>query len=57
MTSGEGFSSQKIYILMWADSQRGVAVVLQTQLGDIDATTARVMLSDASAVRYPIDRQ
>jgi hypothetical protein len=57
MTSGEGFDEQKVYILMWADSQRGVAVVLQTQLGDLDATTARSLMSDVSAVKYPSQRE
>ncbi len=57
MTSGEGFSEQKVYILMWADSQRGVAIVLQTQLGDMDDTAARALMSDVSAVKYPTDRQ
>jgi hypothetical protein len=57
MTSGEGFGVQKMYILIWADTQRGVAIVLQTQLGDLDANAARALISDASAVRYPVERQ
>ncbi|HTV74794.1 MAG TPA: hypothetical protein VME66_13945 [Candidatus Acidoferrales bacterium] len=57
MTTGSGFSVQKFYLLMWADGQRGVVVVLQTQIDDIDAPTARQLMSDATAVRYPSDQQ
>ena len=56
MTSGEGFSVQKAYVLLWADGQRGVALVLMTQLNDISTSTARELLSDATAVRYPVGR-
>ncbi len=56
MTSGEGFSVQKAYVLLWADGQRGVALILMTQLNDISADTARALLSDATAVRYPVGR-
>ncbi|HTU70450.1 MAG TPA: hypothetical protein VMF11_09020 [Candidatus Baltobacteraceae bacterium] len=56
MSTGEGFDVQRLFILMWADGQRGVAIVLQTKLGDnIDAPTARMMLSDVSAVQYPVN--
>ena len=55
MTTGEGFNIQKIYFLVWADGQRGVAIGLQTQLDDINEETARQILSDVTAVRYPID--
>jgi hypothetical protein len=56
MTSGEGFNVQKAYVLLWADGQRGVALVLMTQLNDISADTARQLLSDVTAVRYPVGR-
>jgi hypothetical protein len=57
MSSGEGFDIQKLYIVIWADGSRGVALVLKTQLDDIDVPTARRMLSDVSATRYPAGRQ
>jgi hypothetical protein len=56
MTTGSGFNVQKFYLLMWADGQRGVAVVMQTQVNDIDGTKARQMMSDATAVQYPTNR-
>ena len=56
MSSGSGFNVQKFYILCWADGQRGVAIVLQTQLNDLDGDTARRMMSDVTAVRYPTNR-
>jgi hypothetical protein len=56
MTSGSGFNVQKFYLLMWADGQRGVAVVMQTQVDDLDGIKARQMMSDATAVRYPSNR-
>jgi hypothetical protein len=57
MTSGSGFNVQKFYILLWADGQRGVAIILQAQLGDISTETAEQTISDASAVRYPVGRE
>jgi hypothetical protein len=56
MTSGSGFNVQKFYLLMWADGQRGVAIVLQTQVNDIDDNAARQLMSDATAVKYPTNR-
>jgi hypothetical protein len=56
MTSGEGFSVQKAYVLLWADGQRGVALILMTQLNDVSDDTAREILSDVTAVRYPANR-
>lgn len=56
MTSGSGFNVQKFYFLIWADGQRGVAITLQGPLNDLDSTKARQLLSDASAVRYPVGR-
>ncbi len=57
MTSGEGFNVQKLYIVIWADGTRGMALVLSAQLDDINDTQARAFLSDVTAVRYPIDRE
>jgi hypothetical protein len=57
MSSGEGFASQTMYIVLWIDGQRGVAVSLLTGLGQMDADTAKsLLLSDTSAVRYPSNR-
>lgn len=56
MSAGSGFNVQKFYILLWSDGQRGVAVLLQSQLNDLDGDSARRLMSDASAVRYPINR-
>jgi hypothetical protein len=56
MTSGSGFNVQKFYLLMWADGVRGVSILLQAQLNDLDDAKAREIMSDASATRYPTDR-
>jgi hypothetical protein len=56
VTIGSGFNEQKGYIVCWADGTRGVALVLFTQIGDIDEETARQLLSNASAVAYPAGR-
>ncbi len=56
MTSGSGFNVQKIYLVVWADGQRGVAITLLGPLNDLNGTIARQLLSDASAVRYPVGR-
>ncbi len=56
MSSGSGFNVQKFYILFWADGQRGVAIMLQTQLNDLDGVAARRLMSDVTAVRYPVGR-
>jgi hypothetical protein len=56
MSAGEGFNVQKLYIVIWADGSRGMALVLVTGLEDIDDVRAREMLSDVTAVRYPADR-
>jgi hypothetical protein len=56
MTTGEGFNVQKYYLLMWADGQRGVTILLQTLPNDLDGTKARQLMSDVSAVRYPTER-
>jgi len=58
MNSGEGFDAKKSFFIVWADGERGVAVGIQTSLEDIDSETARrLMLTDLSAVRYPLNNQ
>jgi hypothetical protein len=57
LTAGSGFDERKGYIVIWADGTRGVALMLMTQAGDLDSDTAKRLLSDASAVRYPVGRQ
>ena len=56
MSSGEGFNIQKVFMLIWADGQRGVVVSVACALGDLDTNAARALLTDATAVRYPIGR-
>jgi hypothetical protein len=56
MTTGSGFNVQKYYLLMWADGERGITVLLQTTVNDLNSDSARALISDASAVRYPIGR-
>jgi len=56
MSSGEGFNVQKFYIVIWADSQRGMALMLVAGLDDLSDAAARAMLSDVTAVQYPLDR-
>jgi hypothetical protein len=56
MSSGEGFDVQKLFIVIWADGSRGMALVLVTKLDDLDEARARAFLSDVTAVRYPADR-
>jgi hypothetical protein len=56
ITAGSGFNERKGYAVIWADGARGVAIMLMTQLGDMDDATAKRLLSNASAVRYPVGR-
>jgi hypothetical protein len=56
MTSGSGFNERKGYVVIWADGARGVAIMLMAQLGDLNDATAKRVLSDATAVRYPAGR-
>ncbi len=51
--SGSGFSTTKSYMVAGSDGSRGVALILTTQIGDIDDATARAIFSDCRAVRYP----
>ncbi len=58
MTTGTGFAITKGYIVMWVDGQRGVAVILTALVGELDEKSAKeILLGDASAVRYPLDRE
>jgi hypothetical protein len=57
LTAGSGFDERKGYIIIWADGTRGVAITLLAQIGDLDIGTAKRLLSDASAVRYPAGRE
>jgi hypothetical protein len=56
MSSGEGFNVQKFYCVIWADGSRGMSLVIVSGLDDLDNQRAREMLSDVTAVRYPLDR-
>lgn len=56
MSSGSGFNVQKFYILLWADGQRGVAITLQAQLNDLSGDAALRLMSNVTAVRYPVGR-
>lgn len=56
MTSGSGFNVSKIYIVVWADGSRGVAMIVSGPLNDLNEARARQFLSDVSAVRYPSER-
>jgi hypothetical protein len=57
VTSGSGFTSAKEFAIVWADGQRGVVLAESGRLGDATADEARTVLRNATAVRYPIDRQ
>lgn len=56
LTLGSGFDTAKGFMYLWIDGARGVAILANAKLGDLDAKTAKLMMSDASAVRYPRDR-
>jgi hypothetical protein len=56
MTSGTGFDASKMYVYCWVDGTRGVALSLTAQVGEMDTATAQRLLSNASAVRYPVGR-
>jgi hypothetical protein len=58
LTTGTGFDVSKGYIVMWADGQRGVALILTSLVGELDEKAAKeILLGDASAVRYPLYRE
>ncbi|HVA29115.1 MAG TPA: hypothetical protein VNF68_13110 [Candidatus Baltobacteraceae bacterium] len=54
--AGSGFTTSKSFIVGWIDGQRGIALILTAQIGDIDDAGAKQVLSDCSAVQYPADR-
>lgn len=54
---GSGFDSRKEYAYIWSDGVRGVALAVTGRIGEIDATAAKKVLSNVSAVRYPFDRE
>jgi hypothetical protein len=57
VSAGSGFDVQKDYLLEWVDGARGVVIMLGTGFGDIGPDTAKeLLLSDVSAVRYPVER-
>ena len=53
---GSGFDARKQYSIVWADGQRGVVLSETERLGDAGPEEARRVLSDVSAVRYPVDQ-
>ena len=56
ITSGEGFSSQKEYAIVWVDGQRGIVLSVTARVGDIGEDEAKSELHDVTAVRYPTDQ-
>lgn len=57
MSYGEGFTARKQFALLWADGSRGVAISVMGRVGEIDAATAKKLISNVSAVRYPFGRE
>jgi len=57
MTSGTGFDAAKMFVYCWVDGIRGVVLSVTAQVGEMDTKTAKQLLSDASAVRYPAGRE
>jgi hypothetical protein len=55
ITQGAGFQTRKIFAEIWIDSQRGVVLSVTSGLGEDDEQTAKRLLSEASAIRYPSD--
>ncbi|HEV7180314.1 MAG TPA: hypothetical protein VGN11_10585 [Candidatus Baltobacteraceae bacterium] len=56
-TYGSGFNTRKQFSVIWADGTRGVSITVTGRIGEIDADTAKKLLSDVSAVRYPTGRE
>ena len=56
VTYGSGFDSRKEYAVIWSDGARGVAITITARTGELDAATAKKLISDVSAVRYPLGR-
>jgi hypothetical protein len=57
MTSGEGFSLKKAYVVIWVDGYRGCAVLLTSLLSDSDEKTVKSYFTDLTAVQYPYNRE
>ena len=57
ITSGNGFTTQKQYAIVWADGQRGVVLAESGRLGEASADEAKQVLHDVTAVRYPMQRE
>ena len=57
MTAGEGFNIQKVYVVIWVDGYRGCALLFSTPLSGSDEKTAKLIFSQLTAVRYPINRE
>ena len=53
---GSGFDTTKLYMVIWIDGARGCALTIVAPLGALDTATAKHLLSDVSAVRYPLGR-
>jgi len=56
VTMGSGFDSRKEYAVVWADGSRGIVLSITGRLGDVNATDARALLRNVTAVRYPVGR-
>ncbi len=54
---GSGFDSRKEYACIWADGTRGVSLAVTARVGELDLATAKKLLSNVSAVRYPANRE
>ncbi len=57
MSIGEGFNQQRAYMYLWVDRVRGASVTVMAPIGELDERSAKALLSDVSAVAYPIDRE
>ena len=57
MSYGEGFDTRKQYTLLWSDGSRGVSISVTGRIGEIDGASAKKLISNVSAVRYPYGRE
>ncbi|MDE2483442.1 MAG: hypothetical protein KGN02_14795 [bacterium] len=56
MTTGEGFTTTKAFIVIWIDGVRGVALVVNGPLDNISANVAKAIMRKAKATQYPLGR-
>jgi hypothetical protein len=56
VTYGSGFDAKKEFAVVFGDGQRGIVISETGRIGEISEDEARKFLSNAKAVRYPIDR-